>query len=295
MYQWMQAYDFWLERLYNMAYSCISWKGLEFNYNPSSILLPENFLIDKGQCVIFEDEYEGFVCLPCIGEGALDIYGKPYSYQAYGCNGYTKSGLIPNKNCVIILNNPMRTTEHSNINMFAKRLTNSMITGDINLYTHRTPVIVECDDDMRFSVEQILAKIEGGATKVVGNSALSHIELKALNLNSPYIVDKIMENTQSIWNEWLNYLGVPGQVVQKKERMLKDEVTQTMGGSLASRVPRMQCRDKAVEDLKEVFGWNASYDFAVDYVPVPQYIGEDDKDESISNFDGSDGNDFGEE
>lgn len=274
LYPWAFCYKYWIDRLYNMSYTAIKWEGLLLHDVPTTIQLPEKFLVDKGMCAIFEDELLGFLCLPCVGEGDLNAYGEPSSYQAYGNNGYVRTGLIPNKNCVVIINNPNKSPEHENIAMFANRLTNSMITGDINLSSHKKPIIIVAPEELRLSAENIIAEYTAGVPVIKGNTNLADIDIKTLSLHHDFTVDKISAYTASIWNEWLNYLGVPGQIIQKRERMLHDEVAQTMGGSLASRVPRNATREQAVENLSNMFGWDVSFSYAIDSIEVPDFIKE---------------------
>lgn len=268
---WEEYYSFWFSRLYSMAISTIKWDGMKI-YNPTLLELPEYFLVRRGGAVFFKDEIVGeYLVLPYTGLGRLNMYGEPSEIQAYGENGALYQGLFPGKNCVIIRNNPQCKNDLINIELFSKRLANSMITGDINLSAHRTPIMVSVPEERRFSVENVLNNFLSGAAKIFGNENLYDDDIKVLKLDAPYVVDKITENTLSIWNEWLNYLGVPSLIVQKKERQLADEVAQSMGGAIASRVPRLREREKAAGQIKELFGQDIKLAFAVDTTPVPDY------------------------
>lgn len=269
---WENMHNFWLQRLIDMCVSSIKWDGLDF--------IPKNrmeyFLcLEQGMVAYFEDEILGKMVLPCVGELSLNEYGLPSSYQVWGMNGYRRSGLIDGLNCVVFFNNQMANTDWTAINLYAARLTNSMLTGEINLNTQKTPFIIETDEDNKLTMKNVMAKLLSGAQQIFTTKNLINEEnLRVHELKSPYIVDKITENTQIIWNEWLNYLGVPSQIVQKKERMLKDEVTQTMGGALASRTGRIGCREEGSKKVKEIFNDDIKPYYSVDRTPLPEYLSD---------------------
>lgn len=269
---WRELEVYWTNRLIDMAVSSIRWEGLDF--------VPKNrvehyLCLKQGAVCYFEDEILGAVVLPCVGSTSLTAYGLPSSYQVWGDNGFFKDGLVDGENCVVIWNNNMQTTDMLAIQIFANRLTNSMLTAEINMNTQKTPYIIETEENNRLTMENVIAKIMAGCQKIfTAKNIITEDNVRIHNLQSPYLVDKITENTQVVWNEWLNYLGVPSQIVQKKERMLKDEVTQTMGGALASRTGRMGCRLEGKEKIKQIFGRDVNPYYAIDRTPIPEYIGD---------------------
>lgn len=271
-FSWELIHAFWYDRLFDMAISSIRWEGMDF--------IPKNRLeffltTQTGQVAYFEDPLIGPAVLPCVGEGAINSYGLPSSYTIYGENGFLLQNMVDGENCVVIWNNSFGSTDVKAINLYADRLTNSMLTGEINLQVQKTPYIIETDENNRLSLSNVMAKITSGVTKIfTARGLLKEDNVKVHDLKAPFLVDRITENTQVLWNEWLNYLGVPSQIVQKKERMLKDEVTQVMGGALASRTGRMQNREEAAKRIGQIFGRACKPYYAIDRTPIPEYLGE---------------------
>ena len=68
-----------------------------------------------------------------------------------------------------------------------------------------------------------------------------------------------------IWNEALTYLGISNTNMQKKERMLTDEVIRNMGGVIASRYSRLNTRKQACEEINKMFGLDIDVVFREDY------------------------------
>jgi hypothetical protein len=53
--------------------------------------------------------------------------------------------------------------------------------------------------------------------------------------------------------------------MQKKERLITDEVTRSMGGVIASRTSRLEMRREACDNINRMFGLNIDVDFRQDY------------------------------
>ena len=49
-------------------------------------------------------------------------------------------------------------------------------------------------------------------------------------------------------------IGISNLEIEKKERLIKDEVARSMGGTIASRYNRYAPRLKAIKEIKEKFG-----------------------------------------
>ena len=74
-----------------------------------------------------------------------------------------------------------------------------------------------------------------------------------------------MEQKNQIWNEAMTYLGISNVSYQKKERLISDEVTRSMGGTIASRQSRLEMRKEACDQINRMFGTNIDVDFREDY------------------------------
>ena len=81
-----------------------------------------------------------------------------------------------------------------------------------------------------------------------------------------------------IWNEALTYLGISNLSVQKKERLVSDEVIRSQGGTIASRYSRLQARREAAYKINKMFGLEIEVDFREDYREVDdEYMVEDEE------------------
>ena len=89
--------------------------------------------------------------------------------------------------------------------------------------------------------------------------------MRAISTNAPYVADKLYQLKTQIWNEALTYLGISNLNIQKKERMITDEVQRNQGGTIASRYSRLEARREAVDKINRMFGTDISVDYREDF------------------------------
>ena len=61
---------------------------------------------------------------------------------------------------------------------------------------------------------------------------------------APYVSDKVNEHKKDIWSEFLRLIGVTSLTVQKKERVITDEIQTSQGGTIIGRYSTAYPRDK---------------------------------------------------
>lgn len=66
----------------------------------------------------------------------------------------------------------------------------------------------------------------------------------------------------------MTYLGISNINIQKKERLITDEVTRNQGGTIASRYSRLESRRQAVEKINAMFGTKIEVNYREDFQQV---------------------------
>ena len=103
-------------------------------------------------------------------------------------------------------------------------------------------------------------------------------ELDAVLAPAPFVTDKIDDHLTRLWSEFFRLIGVANIQEQKRERVIRDEMLISQGGTIASRYSRFEPRKHAVELINEKFKQN---------IEVRYYDGEPDSkekgDEDVSN------------
>jgi hypothetical protein len=258
------TYRQYLDRLTELAISMFEWKNLPKTVDARYL---ELHLFETGCMVYFKDEVIGDLCLDCIVNGRLDVYGNPLLRRAYsGYNNYQK--LLTYNNSVIIWNNYLHGNSILDVKMFARRLYNIDRIIDVNANAQKTPVLVLGNEKQRLTLLNLYKEYDGNAPFIFGDKNLDINALKALNTNAPYVCDKLYQLKTQIWNEALTYLGISNINIQKKERLITDEVTRNQGGTIASRYSRLETRRQAVEKINEMFGTNIEVNYREDFQQV---------------------------
>lgn len=258
------TYRQYLDRLTELAISMFEWKNLPKTVDARYL---ELHLFETGCMVYFKDDVIGDLCLDCIVQGRLDVYGNPLLRRAYsGYNNYQK--LLKHNNSVIVWNNYLHGNSILDVEMFARRLYNIDRIIDINANAQKTPVLLQGNEKQRSTLLNLYKEYDGNAPFIFGDKNLDINALKALNTNAPYVCDKLYQLKTQIWNEALTYLGISNINIQKKERLITDEVTRNQGGTIASRYSRLESRRQAVEKINDMFGTNIEVNYREDFQQV---------------------------
>lgn len=275
-----RTYMQYVNRLTELAISIFEWTGLPESVDSRYI---ELHLFSNGCMVYFDDEVMGNLCLDCTYNGRLDVYGYPILRRAYSSyNGYNR--LLKNSNSVIIWNNLLHIPSEADIIAYARRLWMLDRIIDVNANAQKTPILVQGNEKQRLSLVNLYKEYDGNAPVIFGDSSLNTEGLKSISTGAPYVADRIYELKTQIWNEALTYLGISNINIQKKERLITDEVTRNQGGTVASRHSRLEARRQAVERINDMFGTNIKVNYREDYQEIePKNV--------INNIDdGGDGN-----
>lgn len=252
----MQYYN----RLTELSISMFDWKNLPDTVDPRFMELT---LFGDGMAVFFKDDVLGFLCLRCMIGGGWDVYQIPTIRTAYASNGYNLT-LNP-ENSVIIFNNMIHSNSVLEVENYARRLWELDRIIDVNAKAQKTPVLIQCDETERLVMMNLYKKYEGNEPFIFGDRSLKPDSLKVLKTDAPYIADKIYMLKTQIWNEALTYLGISNINIQKKERMISDEVMRNQGGTIASRYSRLESRREACKKINDMFGLNIECDYREDY------------------------------
>lgn len=259
-----RTYVQYVNRLTELAISMFEWTGLPESVDSRYI---ELHLFSNGCMVYFDDEVMGNLCLDCAYNGGLDVYGYPILRRAYSSyNGYNR--LLKNSNSVIIWNNLLHIPSEADIRAYARRLWMLDRIIDVNANAQKTPILVQGNEKQRLSLVNLYKEYDGNAPVIFGDSSLNTEGLKSISTGAPYVSDRIYELKTQIWNEALTYLGISNINIQKKERLITDEVTRNQGGTVASRYSRLEARRQAVERINDMFGTNIKVNYREDYQEI---------------------------
>lgn len=246
--------------MFDWDFSKLSKEERQF-LSPRQVEFHEYF---KGATVFFKDEELGaYLILPVILGGNFDFEDVPKDRTAYAKNGYRKR--LDDTNSVIIYNNYLRRPSCYTVNHYATRLADLENSIDVNCKAQKTPIAILCDENERLTMENLYAQYEGNYPFIFGEKDLNVKGVRSISTGAPFVADKMYQIKMQIWNEALTHLGISNISYQKKERLVSDEVIRNMGGTIASRYSRLECRRDAVNKIKDMFGVEISVDFREDF------------------------------
>ena len=263
-------------RLVELALSMFEWKNLPDTVDPRFL---ELCLFTDGQVVFFNDPDLGYLTLQNACNGNFNVYRIPVKRRAYAVNGYQRD--LDDKNSVIIFNNYLHTNSQLDATMYARRLSELDRAIDVNANAQKTPVLIKCDETQKLIMQNLYMQYQGNMPFIFADKSLNTNALTVLKTDAPYVCDKLYTLKTQIWNEALTYLGISNINIQKKERLITDEVTRNQGGTIASRYSRLNARRDACKQINAMFGLDIWCDYREDYQEIS--FGKDsDEDEEDS-------------
>lgn len=255
------TYNQYFARLMELALTRFNWKNLPDSVDPRFLELT---LFEDGHALFFKDEELGYLALQSTIQGMLNVYRIPTRRRAYAVNGYQRE--LDESNSVIIYNNFLRTNSILDVRMFAGRLANLDRAIDVNANAQKTPVVILCPESQRLTMLNFFKEVDGNAPVIMGDKTLDLGSIKVLNTDAPYVADRLYTLKTQIWNEALTYLGISNVNIQKKERLITDEVDRLQGGVVVSRYSGLEARKNACEQINKMFGLNVDVEYREDSV-----------------------------
>ncbi|MCQ2737295.1 MAG: hypothetical protein MJ224_01655 [archaeon] len=257
-----------------------------FKFDGLGMYLDESFLnkslLHDGSIAFFKDEYLGLLALPYVNIGNLDIYGRPTKIRVMGQNGYNR---VLNRNeFVIMYDNNSRYPMYLDIVQYSERLALIKRTQDINIYQQRTTRFWKTPVEKERSVKDMINNVDGFNEAVITYEDINLDETTLVLEPAPYIAGSLDERFDKEFNEYLRLIGISNMTYQKKERQIRDEVSASLGGTIASRYNRFNPRAKACLEIKEKFGIDiivSYYDDLPTNMVNPENDEEVDIDESV--------------
>lgn len=247
---WEDAYLYYLS-----AFIGISQIVFEYENMPKSVNVEymEKRLLYEGYCFFFKDDVLDYLTLGGSYAG-LDVYGWPVRFVARGQDGKYTNNKLDNTNCVMMYDTIERMPIMTKLEFFANRLADIVIASQLNIRKQKHPYLISADQDTVVTVENIIRDINANVSEVFVKKGFNKEDITVWNLSVPLITAELREEFNACFNEALTFIGIPNVQMQKRERMITDEVNRSLGGAEANSFRRYQARLNAVERINDMFG-----------------------------------------
>lgn len=257
-----EIFLFYFQRLMDIALSVFDYENIPDTIDTGYL---EYLLMNRGAAVITVDKVVSeYIVLELAETVEYNYAHKPSKFRGISpTTGYT-SELLDKNNAVVVYNNLSMCPSYPDLMEFARRLYVLQSTVDINANAQKTPVLVRATESQRLTMLNLYQQYDGNQPFIFADKSLDTNALTVLSTQSPFNADKLDELKNKVWNEALTYLGVSNVAINKKERLITDEVTRSQGGVIASRFSRLQSRKTAFDQFNKIFGENVKVNFRED-------------------------------
>lgn len=248
------------DKMLSLALNVFQFKNMDPYIDMSKV----NYtLLSNGSVAFFKDDVTGqLLAMPYTNVGALDYYGRPQVIMPIPYFGsYTRRLYASKKEFVIMYDNEARISLYPQLVSSAERLALIKRTIDINIAMQQTSRIWKTTEEQKLSLEKALQQVDSKVNTIVTFDNLDLGQIGAILEPAPYVSDKLNEAKKEEWSEFLETIGITSNTIQKKERVIVDEVFTSMGGTIGSRFNRFESRRKAVDLINSYFGTNIEVGF----------------------------------
>jgi len=248
--------------LYNLATDTFKWNGLPETCNARFL---EIVLMMGNACLRF-DENEGFQTLGFMSK-EFNIYGEPITGSAFGfsgsfkdCSVYIPGSVNSNINTVVCRDNLTGYPLINYIYSYAQRLADTKRAMDVVVNTLKQPFFIQCEETQKETMERILNKANDNEIAILTANPMNPEALQVLQTGAnPAILEAFWQHYTNLENEIKKLLGVSnGTNLDKKERLIVDEVNSSNEQTDDNLSIRLRQREKFAEEANKAFGLNIS-------------------------------------
>ena len=241
-------------RLMMITKSRYEWKNLPNGMNEKWI---EDYLFSDGRCVFFKDETKGYMVTALKQEGNLNFYNEEIYLRPYAINYDDNGRVLENGiDCVIIKNNDESLPSSPTMQIYAHKLTTIDRTIDVNILAQKTPIIISCSEKERLSLLQYIDKRNDNEPVIFVTDKMNTGGIKVDDLRTPMVFKDLEQQKHMVWNEIMTYLGINNANMDKRERLVDDEVQANNEQVEACLNIGLKARQQAVKEINKIFGLN---------------------------------------
>lgn len=262
---------FWynFNRLKLKAISMFEWINLPEEIDERYL---ELMLCQNGYVCFFKDQIvpdvDTYFALQCTLGGRFNVYNIPTVYQIYTASGYNTRRTA--EDSVIIYNNLLHSPTVPLLMYHAYNIANVERTIEINLNQLKRPYIFLVPENQRFTFTKLVNDIKNNQDVIIGNKDLNLDNVNPINTITPNNTLDLYTLKKRYYNEALTDMGINNLNVDKKERLVSDEVSSNDEDVLINRNSMLYARKMACEQINAMFGLNIDVKFRNDFMEEKQ-------------------------
>lgn len=247
------AIQHYLFHLSSIAMAQFDYKNLPDSITKEHI---ERILFFEGAGVFcYDDIMNEYIFLSVNPNGKYDLNNEPIYRTGYGQNGFHVD--LTKYDSVILYNNMLKAPTYNTAMFYAQRIADLQRTFDVNSKALKNPRIFKGQKKQLETFKQIYEQYDGNTPVIYLSDGLDLDNIfENINVDTPNNLESINQAKRELWSEYLNLLGITSTTFQKKERLITDEVSQSLGGAIANYSTRYKTRKNCVEQINKMFNLN---------------------------------------
>lgn len=248
------TFSYYYYKLMLIIRNLYDWKNLPNNMESRWI---ERYLFADGKCIFFKDPELGYMVAGYGQNGSVNCYDDPTLVQPIATNYvYKGEQLINGENCYVIRNNDLMLPEFAVVRYYAYKLCNLDRAIDVNVEACKTPTLVTCTEKQKLSLKNAIKQRKDNEPVIYADNSFDKSTVSTLDLNPPVIFKDLQLQKHMILNEFFTDIGVNNANMDKKERMVANEVDANDEQVKASGYVMLKSREEAVKQINKIFGLN---------------------------------------
>lgn len=261
-------------RLTREVSNMFAWSGLtELNIPVDRM---EYALITQGRLMFFPEETYGYLVLPANATG-FNIYSEPTRCRAVAPDGsktfdfgersiiygYTPDPFDTSTSCVLLDNMLFGESLHTIIEFYARRLAMIWSSMDTNLLWQNIPPIISvANENVRLSLEKLLADIYAGKPLIIKDDMLKlgNDSVQVGLVEVPFIAKELMDAYQEVYNDFKTMVGIQASAVDKQSGVSESESSSNDQHVRTALDVMLSQRQKFCDLVNKVYGLSIAVD-----------------------------------
>lgn len=243
-------YIIYYDYLMELCLSQFKWENLPEQINEHFL---EEMLYRFGRCLFFHHETLGFMVGQVAESGRLNHYNMPVDYNVVSVNREVSGKKYYADNSVLIWNNELRKNSHYIVNNYSKKLADLTRIIEINQNAQKTPITIVTDSNNKLSYMNAYNQYDGNAPVMIMDKDFDKNNMGVFQTGAPYVVDRLQLQKNQLWRECMTLLGIENTNMDKKERMVVDEVNGNNDQVQAGMENRLKVREQACDEINRMF------------------------------------------
>lgn len=213
----------------------------------------------------FKDPVLGVQCLPTTGAFKYNMSGIPTEWKVFGVNGYRKD--LTDKDSVLMPNDYAFSIPFLEVLYNVRFMIDCDKTHRQNLHAMRQPLLMELEEDEKLSAANFLKQLDDFTDTIKVRKRVKDkrdkrtlddkpFDTKVFASGAQFIGDKLIADYRFFENRIFTYFGYNNENMEKKERLLVDEVNANNSVLNSNFTVGLTVRKKALEKVNKMFGTN---------------------------------------